>query len=66
MKRWDGREASGRYQYPMDQVEEWDMLQADNGTIYYAAHDGSKEYKIWCPGADLTRHIHHLEQIKAR
>lgn len=66
MTRWDGRDATDRYQYPVDDINAWNMTIDDNGTVYYIPHDGTSEPLIWCPAADLTRHMHRLEQIAAR
>ena len=66
MKRWSGIDASGRYQYPADQISYWNMTIDERGTVYYIPHDGTSEPRIWCPASILTRHLHRLEQIAAR
>ena len=66
MKRWNGSDASGRYQYPADQISAWTMTIDERGTVYYIPHDGKNEPQIWCPASILTRHMHRLEQIAAR
>jgi hypothetical protein len=66
MKRWNGTDATGRYQYPQDDINDWNMTIDERGTVYYIPHDGTNEPRVWCPAADLTRHLHRLEQIAAR
>lgn len=66
MIKWDGRDPAGRYQYPADQINYWNMTIDDSGTVYYIPHDGKNEPQIWCPAVNLTRHMHRLEQIAAR
>jgi hypothetical protein len=66
LKPWNGKDASGSYQLPEDQMTGWNMQIDDDGTIYYMSHETIPKLLIWCPAKRLSKHLHHLEQIAAR
>ena len=66
LKKWDGRDASGYYQYPLRDVEFWSMQIDANGSIYYTTHETPERLNVWCSGRELTGHLRHLSQIAAR
>lgn len=67
MKQWNGKDASGKYQYPLEEIKFWNMQIDENGTIYFMNHDVIPKLMIWCPASQLTSHLHHiLVQIPAR
>ena len=66
MKKWNGKDVTGRYQFPADQIDYWDMTIDDDGNIIYITHEDPPRQMIWCPASRLTRHLHRLEQIAAR
>ena len=66
LKPWDGHDKHGSYQYPLEDIAAWGMMIDDNGTVYYVAHDGTSDLRVWCPASQLTTHLHRLEQIRAR
>lgn len=66
LPRWDGKSPSGRFAHPFEQCEGWNMRKSENGTIYYTTREKSPKIMVWCSGAELDRHMHHLEQIAAR
>ena len=66
LRPWDGREPSGRYQYPVEDIDYWNMQIDNKGTVYYITKGEPAKLMIWCPSNDLTRHLHRLEQIAAR
>ena len=59
MKRWNRifgefeLVASDRFDYFID----------EGNTIYYKEKNVENELKVWCPGADLKKHLHHLWQV---
>ena len=64
---WDGTaEGITLYKYPEDDIQYWDMRQADDGTVYYRNYATPREINIWCRGSELTKHLHHLFQIFSR
>ena len=66
MTQWNGKDKTKKHQYPMEQIIEWNMQIDNEGTIYYTSHEERPIQKIWCAASELTRHMYHLEQIKAR
>jgi len=67
MKKWNGKDSSGKYQYPEDQIDSWNMTIDENGTVYYMTKEEKPNKMIWCPAIQLTSHLHHiLIQIPAR
>lgn len=66
LKPWDGKDKSGRYQYPLKEIRDWDMTIDDEGNIWYYTHEDIPKLNLWCTAKRLTSHMHHLEQIKYR
>ncbi len=66
MKRWNGKDETGSYQYPQNEIEKWNMQIDDDGTIYYTTQETIPQLRVWCPADRLTHHLRHLEQIAAR
>ena len=63
-KIWDGYDKTKRFYYDTSNSGFIYYID-DEGTIYYNSNDNS-DLKVWCPSSQLTAHLHHLEQIKAR
>ena len=59
---WSGSE--GGYTYDINKSG-FEYYQAADKTVYYTDADGTNA-RIWCAGSELRRHLHRLEQIKAR
>ena len=67
LSKWNGKDATGRYQYDPEDIERWDMMiNTETGSIIYTTKETPPRVNIWCIARDLTAHLHHLEQIKAR
>ena len=66
LKAWDGLDATGQYQYPIEQIKHWSMQIDAAGSIYYVPQGAGVEALIWCPAHKLTRRLHRLEQLEAR
>lgn len=65
MHIWDGSEPSGRFKFDTTS-ERFRYYIDDGGTVYYTIPEEPEKYLVWCPAGRLTKHLHHLEQIKAR
>lgn len=65
LPRWNGTSDSGRV-YDAEQIAYWNMRRDSDGTIYYTTQEKRPRIMVWCSGAELDRHLHHLEQIAAR
>lgn len=67
MKRWDGGLAAyGKQVIDEEQIDFWNMKEAENGDIYYQPHDDSGRWMVWCPAENLRKHLRHLEALRAR
>ena len=67
MTKWNGKDKHGNYQYPLSDIDFWDMQIDENGTIYYTTHEKTPRQMIWSTASQLTAHLHKvLVQIPAR
>ena len=65
--KWNGKDATGRYQYDPVEIERWNMMiNTESGVIYYTSKETEPRQLIWCTAKGLTSHLHRLEQMKAR
>ena len=59
LKKWDGRYE--RFQYPKKDIDAWNLMIDDDGTIFYTSRDG--RIGIWCPASRLRSHMFRLFQL---
>lgn len=63
--KWDGVKGTS---YPFKWATEsasFEYYQDAENTVYYT-DKGGMDARIWCSGAELNRHCHHLWQIQNR
>ena len=64
VKKWDGKDKSGKYQYSQTQVSDWNMMEDEEGCILYMTHHVVPQLQIWCIPSRLTAHLRSLTKYK--
>jgi hypothetical protein len=59
-KLWDGKDATGRYQFSIAEVAAWNMTKDENGNIYYITHEAIPQQNLYCAASQLTAHLRSL------
>lgn len=64
LKKWDGKDKKGLYQYPLEEIEKWNMQIDYEGNIWYT--DRSGNLSLWCSASRLSAHFQRiLSQLPA-
>ena len=59
LEKWDGRYEW--FQYPKEDIDAWNLMIDDDGTILYKTRDG--QLGVWCPASRLRSHMVKLFHI---